>query len=54
MTPQEFANKMREFASDADIESGHEYADALMCSILRQLGYGDGVDVFVNMDKWYA
>ena len=37
-----------------DEEDAHVLADALMCEILRELGYGEGVDIFLNMSKWYA
>lgn len=38
----------------ADVEAAHVYADDLMCTVLYQLGYGKGVDIFRNMEKWYA
>jgi hypothetical protein len=54
MTPLEFADKMREASRSADIEANHSIADDLMCELLRSLGYGDGIDIFEEMDKWYA
>lgn len=53
MAPEQFANRMRE-AVTSDEESQHSVADGLMTSLLRELGYGEGVDVFEKMDKWYA
>ena len=59
MTPEEFCEKMKEFAGDEftgdyDTECAHINADDLMCDILEQLGYKDGVEVFKNMPRWYS
>jgi len=59
MTPSEFAAAMREVAkggdyNGGDIEAAHQEADKLLCAMLRNLGYGEGVDAFENMDRWYS
>lgn len=56
MTPREFKIKMQEIkdAPDTDIESVHIDMDALMCKLLMELGFGDGVEVFQETDKWWA
>jgi len=56
MTPKEFKIKMQEIkdADDSDIESVHADMDALMCELLVELGYSDGVKVFEETDKWWA
>lgn len=54
MTPEEFANEMKELSNAEDLETMHSKMDELMCSILCALGYGDGVEVFIATDKWYA
>ena len=56
MTPEEFEQKMRAIRDDEDgsTETDHVKADGLMCDLLRALGYGEGVKVFVDMTKWYA
>ena len=68
MTPEEFANQMRElidkhthsttfFGKDTlylDKEDCHDAMDGLMCKVLTQLGYGEGVDIFNDTPKWYA
>jgi hypothetical protein len=56
MTPQEFAEKMREFKklSNDDEETAHSQADALMCQVLEEVGYKKGVTSFRVMHKWYA
>ena len=58
MTPQEFANEMRELTrgahSTGDSEAFHAYADTLMCKLLTELGYGEGVEWFEQTEKWYS
>ena len=51
-----FAEEMREalqrYGDDEEIV--HRIGDGLMCDLLRELGYGKGVDIFEDMSKWYA
>jgi hypothetical protein len=56
MTPEEAAAKMREIFSGTDYNIGaaHLEADELLCQILRELGYGEAVQIFEDADKWYA
>ena len=55
MTPEEFASKMKEIASNRDdIELCHKLADNLMMELLSSLGYSEGVNVFDQMDKYYS
>ena len=49
-----FANEMRRIDRNNDTEMAHILADELMCKLLRELGYGEGVDIFKQMDKWYS
>lgn len=37
-----------------DNEISHCRADEILCAFLRELGYGEIVDVFESIDKWYA
>ena len=37
-----------------DPEELHIKADNLMCTVLSELGYGEGVDIFNRMEIWYA
>ena len=61
-TPEEFAKDMADISKmledeewiGLNTERAHVRADELMCEILKQLGYGEGVDIFNNMPKWYA
>ena len=50
---EEFTEKMAEI-SLGDTEGAHWEADRLMCQVLTELGYGDGVKIFEEMSKWYA
>jgi len=54
ITPEEFAQRMRDIARMGDEESAHSQADDLLCEVLKQHGYGVGVEIFQNMPKWYA
>ena len=61
LTPEEFSIAMMQIETGAfydermyDEEDQHRDADELMCNVLRSLGYGDGVDIFDRMHKWYA
>ena len=49
-----FTNEMRRIERNNDTEMAHILADELMCKLLRELGYGEGVDIFEQMDKWYS
>ena len=53
-TPERFKEKMAEIAKDDDTELRHIWADDLMAVVLSQLGYGEGIKIFVDMGKWYS
>ena len=56
MTPKEFAEAMEAAAKfyEADVEIGHSSGDHLMCRVLSELGYNEGVEIFQDMTKHYA
>ena len=61
MTPKEFYERMfdlllkaKEQSPSYDLEDTHVDADNLMCQLLTELGYGEGVALFKKMPKWYA
>lgn len=68
ITPEEFKQKMieikeldRETAKEkygdnyfSTVEDNHRYADWLMCEVLTELGYGEGVEIFEDMERWYS
>jgi len=56
MTKKEFKAQMlalKERWQD-DPEVFHSEADDLMCWLLTKLGYGEGVEIFENAEKWYS
>ncbi len=55
-TPEEFAGMMKAIAHKyhGDEEKCHIEMDRLMCDYLRMLGYGEGIDIFENVPKWYT
>lgn len=54
LTPEEFAEKMAGIAENGDEERNHVAADSIMCELLKSLGFGEGVGLFEDMDKWYS
>lgn len=57
MNPAEFAAKMQvilDAGIEPDLEGPHIDADDLMCEVLIELGYGEGVNIFHNVRKWHA
>ena len=68
MTPTEFAKKMKDLRENGpypdgywvterdpnDIEDMHVQMDELMCEVLKDLGYSEGVETFTLTAKWYA
>ena len=59
LTPEEFKQKMKDaydkyWTEKEDEEAVHDVMDGIMCDLLRQLGYGEGIDIFENTPKWYA
>lgn len=53
MTPKEFRDRMEEL-SHLDTERRHIEMDECMCDLLTELGYGEGVEIFNIVTKWYA
>lgn len=53
-SPEWFAREMQKIARTGGGELEHIEADELMCSLLRELSYGEGVDTFEKMGKWYS
>ncbi len=52
----EFSDRMRAIKEEfgGDFEEAHCLADALLCEVLRKEGYNQLVDLFIDIDKWYA
>lgn len=55
-TPEAFRDAMQAAADrdPDDTENAHIEADELMAATLRALGFGEGIDIFEEMGKWYA
>lgn len=53
MTPEKFELEMNKLAtsSNLDKEDRHRRMDALMCEVLRSIGYDDGIDIFEATSK---
>lgn len=54
MTPEQFAERMAVCMQTSDIETRHYEADQLLCTMLVELGYGEGVRTYQTADKWFA
>ena len=53
-TPEELAKRMKEASENVWTEDRHIEMDGIMLNFLRQLGYGEAVDIFNRTEKWYA
>lgn len=56
MTPEQFTRKMANlqrqyYDIDADEEEAHWHMDRLICQVMREVGYGDGIDIFEDTPK---
>lgn len=66
ITPEEFKKRMNELSKNvmelddqnpdmpSMVETAHIKADELMCQILTDLGYEEGIDLFKKMEKYYV
>lgn len=55
LTPRQKAiAELTALAGMRDIESVHSAADAVLCELLRILGYDDVVDAYEKLERWYA
>jgi hypothetical protein len=52
LTP-EYIQKLNE-ANEHDTEKAHVMADEILCELLTRLGFEDVVNLYNNIDKWYA
>lgn len=56
MDPQEFYEEMRKIRKEyrSDYEKRHLLMDELMCTVLKELGYEEGVIEFEITARWYS
>ena len=55
-TPEQFRDEMQKIREEigGDVEVAHACMDDVLCRVLMELGYRDGVAIFDEQDKWYA
>jgi hypothetical protein len=56
MTPKQFTETMQKLKEQygGDTETFHVTADGLLCELLRELGYHEGIAIYEAEDRWYA
>lgn len=47
-------SKLKTVQRWADAEAAHKEADEILCRVLNELGYGDVVEEWRQVRKWYA
>lgn len=47
MTPDAFASRVRAIVADLEGDARHRALDALVTELLTQLGYGEGMAIFL-------
>lgn len=51
----EFNEKMKYIAENQwNTADAHMEMDAVMCNTLEKLGFGKGVEIFEDTEKWYC
>ena len=46
--------EMEKVINDCDTETRHIAADDILCAVLEKLGYTHLVELYNEVDKWYA
>ena len=55
MTKEQALQQMQRLVDEgADTEGDHMDADRILCEFLKTLGHGDLVDVYDELDRWFA
>ena len=54
VTPETAVDLLVRINEVCDIEMAHIRADEVLCTLLRNLGYNDIIDVYENIDKLYS
>lgn len=50
----QYIGEMLDARDSGDIEKGHAKADDILCSLLRSIGLDLIVNIYEEIDKWYA
>ena len=51
---EKYMKRMKEAGNNGDIEVAHIDADGILCELLIELGYGKIIELYNEIDKWYA
>lgn len=54
MTRDKALIELRRLQKSGDTECAHSAADGVLCRLLENLGFGDVVEEYHKVDKWYA
>jgi len=54
MTREEAIAELKEHQVSGDREIGHMEADDILCALLKEIGYGDVVEEYHKVEKWFA
>ncbi len=54
MSREEAISQLMKAEKHWDTEEAHGLADEVLCNFLTDLGYGDVVDAWQRVPKWYA
>jgi hypothetical protein len=54
MTREDALERLKEIKSNSDTEIAHQDADDVLCDLLSELGYGDVVEKYYEIEKWYC
>lgn len=46
--------ELKSWQGGTDEEIAHAQADEVLCKLLRATGYGDVVEEWLRVEKWYA
>lgn len=56
ITPELFKKDMEEIERKHgdDTQDFHEVSDQYIIFVLKELGYGEGIEIFERHERWYA
>lgn len=54
MDREKAIERLKAAERSGDIEAAHAAADDVLCDLLHALGYGDVVEAWERVEKWYA
>ena len=54
MTEEEALERLEDLIEMEDVEKAHYLADKVLIDFIRNLGYTEVVDLWKQVEKWYA